>query len=120
MKTAWHLTWMLHKWDGDRRLDAGNMARAKTRSPIFFERLAHRLANTRARMARNRRRRAAVRELMRLPDHVLADIGIERHQIREVVDGLSGAAAEEQNERPPTNAEEAPPLGAAARCCAHG
>lgn len=40
---------------------------------------------------RAQRRRAALRELASLSDRQLADIGVERFQIAEVVDGLTGA-----------------------------
>lgn len=40
-------------------------------------------------ITRAQRRRAAIRELMRLSDHHLADLGIERSRIAEVVDGLA-------------------------------
>lgn len=39
-------------------------------------------------LARTHRRRAAIAELRALPDRRLADIGIDRAQIPEVVDGM--------------------------------
>ena len=42
---------------------------------------------------RNRRYRETVSELSRLSDHVLADVGIGRHQIPEVARALSRRAA---------------------------
>ncbi len=38
-------------------------------------------------------RRLAIRELERLDEHLLADIGLDRGQIRYVVEGLAGAPA---------------------------
>ncbi len=38
-------------------------------------------------------RRLAIRELERLDEHLLADIGLDRGQIRFVIDGLAGAPA---------------------------
>ena len=58
--------------------------------PSFWQDLTQKLAQV-------RQRRAAIQALNRLPDHLLADIGIERHMIEEQVDrhiGLSGARAE--------------------------
>ncbi len=40
-----------------------------------------------------RKRRLAIRELERLDEHLLADIGLDRGQIRYVVEGLRGAPA---------------------------
>ncbi|MDX1528054.1 MAG: DUF1127 domain-containing protein [Gammaproteobacteria bacterium] len=44
------------------------------------------------RAARARARRSALRQLSTLSDRQLADIGIERSRIQQVVDGLMGAA----------------------------
>ena len=46
------------------------------------------LARSREAISRGRRRRSAIRDLRSLSDRELRDIGIERHQIVEVVDGL--------------------------------
>ena len=46
------------------------------------------LAAARERLARPWRRRAAIRELVRLGDGALRDIGIERGEIEDVVDEL--------------------------------
>jgi len=46
-----------------------------------------------ARYQERRRYRETVAELARLSDHVLADIGIGRHQIREIARSLSRKAA---------------------------
>ncbi len=40
-----------------------------------------------------RKRRLAIRELERLNEHLLADIGLDRGQIRFVIEGLTGAPA---------------------------
>ncbi len=48
-----------------------------------------------------RKRRLAIRELERLDAHLLADIGLDRGQIRYAVDGLRGSPA-------PTAKEPAP------------
>ncbi len=40
-----------------------------------------------------RKRRLAIRELERLDEHLLADIGLDRGQIRFVIDGLAAAPA---------------------------
>ncbi len=48
-----------------------------------------------------RKRRLAIRELERLDEHLLADIGLDRGQIRFVIDGLAGTPA-------PTAKEPAP------------
>ncbi len=40
-----------------------------------------------------RKRRLAIRELERLDEHLLADIGLDRGQIRFVIDGLADAPA---------------------------
>ncbi len=40
-----------------------------------------------------RKHRLAIRELERLDDHLLADIGLDRGRIRYVVEGLTGAPA---------------------------
>lgn len=46
------------------------------------------LANARDGFFRARRRRLAIRDLRSLSDRQLDDIGIERHRIPEVIDGL--------------------------------
>ncbi|MCH6587364.1 MAG: DUF1127 domain-containing protein [Proteobacteria bacterium] len=43
-------------------------------------------------------RRLAIRELERLDEHLLADIGLDRGQIRFVIDGLAGAPARRARE----------------------
>ena len=45
-----------------------------------------------------RSRRLAIRELERLDEHLLADIGLDRGQIRYVVEGLTGAPARRARE----------------------
>lgn len=45
-----------------------------------------------------RKRRLAIRELERLDDHLLADIGLDRGRIRYVVDELTGAPARRARE----------------------
>ncbi len=45
-----------------------------------------------------RKRRLAIRELERLDDHLLADIGLDRGRIRHVVEGLAGAPARRARE----------------------
>ncbi len=45
-----------------------------------------------------RSHRLAIRELERLDDHLLADIGLDRGQIRYVVEGLTGAPARRARE----------------------
>ena len=47
-----------------------------------------------------RQRRAAVRELSRLSDHTLKDIGLHRGEIRSVVDEMTRAAAPAQRTTP--------------------
>ncbi len=46
---------------------------------------------------RSRRRRHSIRELSRLDDHVLADIGVRRADIASVVDGLIAGGAANDN-----------------------
>ncbi len=48
-----------------------------------------------------RSRRLAIRELERLDEHLLADIGLDRGQIRYAVDGLRGAPARRAREPGP-------------------
>ncbi len=50
-----------------------------------------------------RKRRLAIRELERLDDHLLADIGLDRGQIRFVIDGLAGAPARPAREPGPAS-----------------
>ncbi len=45
-----------------------------------------------------RKRRLAIRELERLDAHLLADIGLDRGQIRFVIEGLTGAPARRARE----------------------
>ncbi len=47
-----------------------------------------------------RRRRGAIRDLRRMSDLQLTDIGIERHRISEVVDGLMAKNAAKDEDRP--------------------
>ena len=56
---------------------------ARRRNPGFFEELSGMFSSMKVRMER----RKAIRELSRLPDRMLQDIGIERDHIEQVVDG---------------------------------
>lgn len=47
--------------------------------------MLHTLGNT---FAQWRERRRAIRDLAAMPDHLLKDIGVERHAISDVVNGL--------------------------------
>lgn len=46
------------------------------------------------------RRRAAIRDLSRLSDHMLKDIGLHRSEIRSVVDAMARAAAPARRQTP--------------------
>ena len=61
-----------------------------------------------------RKRRLAIRDLERLDAHLLADIGLDRGQIRFVVDGLTGAAAPAAQEPGPVALERCLDCGVAA------
>ncbi len=61
-----------------------------------------------------RKRRLAIRELERLDEHLLADIGLDRGQIRFVIDGLTGAAAPAAQEPGPVALERCLDCGVAA------
>ncbi len=61
-----------------------------------------------------RKRRLAIRELERLDKHLLADIGLDRGQIRFVIDGLTGAAAPAAQEPGPVALERCLDCGVAA------
>ena len=60
-----------------------------------------------------RERAVAIRELERLSDYLLADIGIPRAQIREVVEGLVGRNDHPRKDTGTTTAEVS-----ATACCA--
>ncbi len=60
-----------------------------------------------------RERAVEIRELERLSDHLLADIGIPRAQIREVVEGLVGRNGHPRKDTGTTTAEVP-----ATACCA--
>ncbi len=60
-----------------------------------------------------RQRAVAIRELERLSDYQLADIGIARAQIREVVEGLVGRDGHPRKDTGTTTAEVS-----ATACCA--
>ena len=62
---------------------------------------------------KRRERAAAIRELERLSDRHLADIGIARAQIREVVEGLVGRNGHPRKDTGTTTAEVS-----ATACCA--
>ena len=64
-------------------------------APSFWQGLTQKLAQA-------RQRRAAIQALKRLPDHLLADIGIERHLIEVQVEGLIGTSG--PRAEPPTTA----------------
>lgn len=64
------------------------------------------LANGYGNYRRWRRRRAAIRDLNALSDHVLKDIGLVRGDIRTVVDGLLDG--ERQSRAPLRSVESAP------------
>ncbi len=61
-----------------------------------------------------RKRRLAIRELERLDEYLLADIGLDRGQIRFVIDGLTGAAAPAAQEPGPVALERCLDCGVAA------
>ena len=61
-----------------------------------------------------RKRRLAIRDLERLDAHLLADIGLDRGQIRFVVNGLTGAAAPAAQEPGPVALERCLDCGVAA------
>ena len=60
-----------------------------------------------------RERAVAIRALERLSDHLLADIGIPRAQIREVVEGLVG-----RNDHPRKDTGTTTAAVSATACCA--
>ena len=62
---------------------------------------------------KRRERAVAIRALERLSDHYLADIGIARAQIREVVEGLVGRNGHPRKDTGTTTAEVS-----ATACCA--
>ncbi len=61
-----------------------------------------------------RKRRLAIRELERLNEHLLADIGLDRGQIRFVVDGMTEAPARPAQEPEPVSPERCLDCGVAA------
>ena len=71
--------------------------------PSFWQGLTQQLAQA-------RQRRAAIQALKRLPDHLLADIGIERHLIEAQVDGLIGTSGA-RAQSPATAADRAASAG---------
>lgn len=66
-----------------------------SRLGAFAHRIERALVRRREAISRGRRRRSAIRDLRSLSDRELRDIGIERRQIAEVVDGLLAAEARE-------------------------
>lgn len=67
----------------------------------FFQR------NIIAPLQRQRRRRAAIADLEAMTDHLLADLGISRDDIPDVVEGLMSRDALPAAPRPPAAAAEA-------------
>ena len=61
-----------------------------------------------------RKRRLAIRELEHLDAHLLADIGLDRGQIRFVVDGMTEAPARNAQEPEPVAPERCLDCGVAA------
>ena len=64
--------------------------------------------NILAPLRRGRRRRLAIAELEAMTDHQLADIGISRAEIPEVVDGLISRGARAASPQTPAAAAEEP------------
>ena len=59
-------------------------------------------------IARARARGRTIRELRRLPDNILADIGIQRWEIEDVVDGMMAPRGSETQGDKPAHAEVSP------------
>lgn len=61
-----------------------------------------------------RQRRAAIQELSALTDRMLCDMGVERRDIRRVVDGLLNAKGQAESWHPHVH-EVLPPVGSRGR-----